>query len=589
MKTVRLVALILLGWGISFSAQAAVTASLNRGIAGPGESVQLTLQRDGRSDVQPDLSPLTRDFKVLGASSGSSIQIINGHVSAKAEMRVDLVAKHAGKLLVPSLQWDGEISPELALTVNDNVASNQPEDSVAGDAQHVYFDLKLDTQHTYVDGAVLLTLRLYTDESLFQASLDLPANSDVKVQQIGTDKQSNESRNGREYQVIERHYALLPQHSGQLKLNGPVLDALVIDASHDDASTEDPFFGSVFAHSPLSGMLNTKRPVHLQGNAISLDVRTRPATVDSKNWLPAQDLTLVEDWRPGNATIHVGDPITRHLRLQAHGTTATQLPDLSTVMALPEGVKAYPDQAKVETQVSGGKLLAVRDQDIALIASQPGHFRLPPVHLTWWDTNQNAARSAELPGRTLDVLPTIGGAGAPTTPTLAPVQTSSVNDVPKNQSPLIRKMSKTDPWQWISLGISVLWLGTMVAWWRRRKLVGRVSRPAPIEPAITGKPATISAAMRMFRKAAKENTPRAARQHLLTWGRATWPDNPPTGLRSLAQRVQEPESMSLLLELDRACYTNAAWQGEPLVRALKPRYNSVKIPKRAEDIADLYV
>src|SRR3546814_155023 len=65
----------------SLCAQAAVTAQLDREQMQPGESVQLNLERDGSGGAELDLSPLKKDFDVLGRSSGSSIQIINGSIS----------------------------------------------------------------------------------------------------------------------------------------------------------------------------------------------------------------------------------------------------------------------------------------------------------------------------------------------------------------------------------------------------------------------------------------------------------------------------------------------------------------------------
>src|SRR3546814_18549147 len=65
----------------SLCAQAAVTAQLDREQMQPGESVQLNLERDGRGGAEPDQSPLQKDFDVLGRSSGSSIQNINGSIS----------------------------------------------------------------------------------------------------------------------------------------------------------------------------------------------------------------------------------------------------------------------------------------------------------------------------------------------------------------------------------------------------------------------------------------------------------------------------------------------------------------------------
>src|SRR3569832_2149390 len=118
----------------------------------------------------------------------------------------------------------------------------------------------------------------------------------------------------------------------------------------------------------------------------------RPASGTGHDWLPAQKVTLAETWQPDNGPLHVGDPITRHVHLSALGLTASQLPDLSVLMPLPDGLRAYPDQAKLDTGVQGDGVVGARDQDIALVASRSGRYQIPALHLYWWDTNRNQQR-----------------------------------------------------------------------------------------------------------------------------------------------------------------------------------------------------
>ncbi|MDR3419287.1 MAG: BatD family protein, partial [Nevskia sp.] len=407
MKTPFRIAVAVLLGAASLSAAAAVTATLDRDEIAPGETVELLLQRDDRSGGDPDLAPLKKDFDVLGSSSGSSIQFINGHMAAKRELHLTLTPKHSGKLQVPPLSWGGEQSQPLELSVTDSAAGGQSgaqpgsQAGATAGSQHVFLTTSLDQPRPYVQSAVVLTVQLHVDVQLYQASLELNGNGDLPVQQIGKDRQTSEMNNGHRYQVIERKYLLQPQRSGTLSLDGPVVEAQVADASRDP-------FGNAFG-----GMFNATRPLRLHGDPIQLEVRARPAAATGPDWLPAQQVNLEEAWRPDNGAVHAGEPLTLHLRLAAHGLTGAQLPDLSTRLVLPDGLKAYPDQAKLGTDLQSGELVGSREQDIALIASRPGHYELPDVHLSWWDTRQDQQREAILPGRTLDILPAVGAAAAP--------------------------------------------------------------------------------------------------------------------------------------------------------------------------------
>lgn len=574
--------------GLSPSASAAVTASLDRDSVASGETVQLTLQRQGRSSAKPDLSPLKRDFDVLGTNSGSSIQMVNGDVSALAHVAVTLAPKRAGRLRIPPIEWNGERSPALELTVapGGSGAGDSPGDAPADAASsQVFLTTSLDTPKPYVQAAAVLTVRLYLGQPLAQASLELPATDELLVQQLGKDKQTRETRNGRAYEVIERKYLLLPQRSGMLNLEGPVFDAQVQDNRH---SQLDPFFGGAFGN-----LMGRTRPLRLRGDPIVLDVQPRPAGATGRDWLPARQVALQESWKSNDARVRVGEPLTRHLSLSVEGVTAEALPDLSSLMQMPDGLRAYPDQPKLDNGLRGEALVGSREQDVAIIAARPGRYELPELRLAWWDTTADVQREAVLPARTLDILAAVAGA-ADVTSSLAPAPAARVDESDKaaaglsatSSAPPAAASTAASPWPWISLGLGLLWLGTIVAWWIFGRRVRR-ARPAAPMVATSTSHASAATAFKAFREACRQHDARSARQHLLAWARATWPEHPPTGLSALAQRLEHPEPRELLLQLDRACYAGGQWDGEELARIALPVAPS-KARDKAPALAGLY-
>jgi len=564
MKIWNYIIVTLLLCSFSWSAQATVTATVSKNIIASGETIQLRIQRDGSSDGQPDISPLKKDFDVLGSSSGSNMQIINGHISRQTQIMVLLSPKHDGKILIPPLQWGNEQSEAIELTVGGKGGSaKQGETQAESEAAHVFITASLDQGKPYVQAAVVLTVRLYTDQSLLQASMDLPASSDVLVKPLGKDAQSNETRNGRNYQIIERKYLLFPQRSGKLSLNGPVLDAQVQDVNNNDP------FNNMFRQVPFGGMMNSVRPIRVHAKAIELNVLPRPASASGTNWLPAQKVTLEEQkdiWKQDNTTIHVGEPLTRHLKITALGLTGAQLPDPNSVMSVPEGIKAYPDQVTIGDDPQGNSVLGSREQSIALIASRPGHYELPAVRLSWWDTLQNAKREITLPAHTLDVLPAAAGVNAMTMP---PAESSSLLSQAGQENPVTAasRMSQNQAWMWISLVLGLLWLGTTAAWWRARKHALLV-KPINIDAEKQPDPIRAGSEFKALKRACSDNDAQSARQHLLAWASTVWPDSSPRGLNELSRKFTDAKLVEPLRKLDRACYTGSAWQGDELLHVL---------------------
>ncbi len=569
MKKTLLIFAALAFLGLSLPAAATLTAQLDHDQIGPGETVQLTLQHDGQTDSQPDLSPLKQDFEIIGRSSSSNIRIINGKMNSQVQISLVLMPKHSGKLHIPALQWDGESTPFLPLEVSNSGAPPQSGNGSGGNAptgnvSHVFVTATPEQKQPYVQAAIPLSVRVYTDQPLYQASLDLQPGNDVLVQQLGKDKQTNETRNGRNYQVIERNYLLFPQRSGRLQLDGAVLSAQVQDTRNNN----DPY-GNIFGRNPFAGMINATRPIRIQSEPIVLKVRPRPAGAKGHDWLPAKSVTLEESWRPDSGALHAGDPVTRHLRLSAEGLTAAQLPDLNKLMQLPDGLRAYPDQPKLSNDTRGNNVIGTRDQDIAVIANTPGRYEIPALHLVWWDTAKNTQREINLPARTLDVLPSAGGAAIST----ALPNQNSVSSGSSTDSSGTDNSTVNFRWNWISLVFAILWLGTLTAWWLSSRRHAKQVTSQPTTPAVSAP--RMAQARKAFQQACRESDAQAARRHLLEWAHATWPQDPPAGLKALAERLDDETFKPLLNQLDRACYTDGVWQGAALLelRALNERNN----------------
>jgi BatD DUF11 like domain len=578
---------------LSPAARAAVSAQLSASAIAPGDSVQLTLEHTGQGGGEPDLAPLNQDFDVLASSSSSRMEIDNGVVSSSTDVTLTLSPKHAGRLTIPSLQWGNDRSPALSLLVSASAAAAAPGISghAAGGAgssagssaatgtgaststPHEFLESSLDTQRPLVQAAVHLTVRLYATETIYHPNLTFSGGPDVLVQQVGDDTQSSEQRGGVTYRVVTRHYLLFPQRSGTLTLAGPVLDAQVTDRSASNPFANDPF-GSFFGGA-LAGLVTT-RPIRLHGQPIVLSVRARPPAADAASyWLPARAVTVSSQWQPSALRVRAGDPVTVHLHLQASDLTAAQLPDLSALWQLPAGLRAYPDQAKLHDSADGNSVTGSRDQTIALIADQPGRFTVPALAVHWWDTRANAARITTLPARTLEILPAAGGAGAgrgssaaPAAP-VAPVAAAAAARPGHAPAP-----TEHNEWRWISGALAALWLATVTAWaWSRRGSglrgsgLSRRAAGESMRSAIAASKPDAARARTALTRACRDADARAARQAVLAWAAARWPQTPPRGLAELS-RLVDTTLADALRQLDRACYAGEPWNGEALLASL---------------------
>jgi len=576
MKSVCQFALLLSLWLIAASVQAEVRASVDNSQVRAGDTIQFTLSHDGQTGSKPDLTPLEQDFDVLATSRSSNVSIVNGSLSSQTQLQMTLSPKQSGPLTIPSLAWGNERSAPIRITVGSG--GNAQSGTNQSQSGNVFLKAVVDDSRPYVQGAVNLTVQLYAAVPLYRATLDLPASSDVLVQQLGEDQKRETNIDGRPYEVIERHYLLFPQHSGALHIPGPVLDAQVPVQSRNDP------FSDFFGRSPLADMMQDVRPIRVHAQDIALDVQPRPAAATASYWIPARKLDVTAQWHPDSLTAQAGEPVTLDLHLRAEGLTAAQLPDVASLIDLPPGLKAYPDQAKLANTAQNGTVVGERDQSVALIADRAGDFQIPALKIQWWDTLASQLREIELPARTLHVTPGAGGAVSAPAPTNRPQAATAASSSQSNAQKNSGQGVSHWPWHWISLILVILWLATLLAWWLSRRRAPKVSLPTPAAAPV--RPSE-SQARNRFQSACRINDPVAARRALLEWAQARWPDAPPAGLRALAGRL-DPEVDALLIDLDRACFAGGQWNGSALAQALK------RLPVRherkadTEELAELY-
>jgi hypothetical protein len=587
-RVLRSGVLLLLLVACTATALANVRASLDVSEITAAETVQLTLEHDGSTSGQPDITPLQQNFDILGTSNSTMIQLVNGSASEKTQVVLTLAPKVTGHLTIPPLSWDGEQTRPLTLDVTGPGGTGQPGAAAAPTAANVFMETSASPEQPYVQAAVHLTVRLYIAEALYHASLELPESSDFVVKRLGSDESSEAERNGRTYEVVTRRFLLFPLHSGNLTLPGPILDAEVAVRQPSSASSGDPF-GGFYGGPSFGGMLQTVRPVRVHASPIVLSVRPRPASAVGSYWLPGRDVTLSAAWNPAKLTAQTGDPVTLDLDLQATGLAAAQLPDLPSLLSLPAGLKAYPDQPKLDDSTQNGELVGSRDQTVALIADSPGHYSIPALTVKWWDTQTDQPRTATLPARSLTILPAPGSNAAAASGPAPAAQPRSAPIASQHAPPPERQkltpLHSPSVWEWVSIGLAVVWLSTLGAWlWSRRSRA--VPRPIPAGPRQLRPDAAKERTA--FRAACQANDPHAARAHLLAWAAALW-GNTPAGINAIAARIGDAAVADLLRDLDRACYAGGPWQGGPLPAALTELpASSDKAARQRDGLAPLY-
>ncbi|GAA0718724.1 BatD family protein [Dokdonella soli] len=515
---------------IAFADASGVRAWLDRDTMQLGETVTLNVEAEGGSSAQPDFSALAQDFNLTGTQSSQQISIINGTRSAKTLWAVGLEPKREGRITIAPIAVGNARTEPIQLSVLAQAAGTQAKPG--GD---VFLEVSAEPLTPYVQQEVRYIAKLYYAFDLTDGNLGEPQADGIGVQRLGQDKSYVATLNGRRYHVVERHYALTPERSGAIAIPALAFRGTALDVT-------DP-----------TGFFSRGRSVGARSDPMQLEVRPKPAQWTDSNWLPAASL-LLKDETELPSEIHVGDPVTRTIRLQAQGLGFEQLPELS--LAAPDGAEVYPDKADTRTRDDGEWLYGERVRKFAFVPNRGGTLTIPGLKVQWWDTVRDRAETAELPPHTIRVLPVAGSAASAATSTgTVPASNAVVPGIAQiAPSPPAKAAAPKRLRVWRALAILgfALWLITLALWWRSRRVMPIAKAAATVLPDSSSQRAAFLRACSLSEFAAAERV-------LVAWARAERADV--RNLGELVARLGDAVQRDALVDLQRARYAGASPQG----------------------------
>ena len=531
MRRCRLIILALLLAG-GAAGQAAVSVEVDRAPVIADQAFRLIFESAEKIDAEPDFSPLNESFTLLGNHRQTSVNIVNGRLSRAQKWVLTLITDQTGTLTIPPIAFGNIKSEARRIEV---VAEARP----AGKSDDIFIEVEVDEPNPYVQAQVIYTLKLLRAAQVSNASLTEPAVADGRalINKLGEDKNYQIRRNNRRYRVTERRYAVFPQASGPLKIE-PVL-------------FKGQSGGGLFSLDPFAPR---PEPIVIRSAPVALAVRPIPAAFSGDRWLPAARLNIQEQWSTDPALLKQGEAATRALTLEAGGLAASQLPAPDSALpdsALPDSFKTYPDQPEFEEASDRRGLVGTRREKMAVIPLAAGEFILPAIRIPWWNIGTDQPEVAELTARRVKVQ---AAAPAPTRPQDEPAPTGQAEATPSAAG---SGAGAGAHWPLVSFALLILWLGTLGLWWRGRRVKNGATSAKPPKPP---GPASI-------KRACMNNDAPGARDALLCWAGAKWPDQRIKNLAALGA-CGDAEFQGKISALNRHLYgqRGAKWDGPAFYR-----------------------
>lgn len=543
-----LIALTCLAFNAAANA-ANITVTTSRNPVALDDSFHLVYEADSSVDDDPDFTPVYKDFDVLSSSQSTNMRSVNGNWSLKKTWDLAVIAKDIGTFTIPPISFGKDTSPAIQVKVSNSTSPN----SVAPLGQatipaSIFLESSIDKKTAWVQSQLIYTVRLLRTVSIANASLSEPVTSDPDaiIHLIAEDNYQT-TRNGIQYEVFERRYAIFPQKSGLLKI-----DPLTFDGRVNATQPR-----TIFDQFRMSGQLK-----RLRSKPVEARINANPASINLQDWLPASNLQMIEEWSDDIQNLKAGEPVTRTITIAAEGLTGTQLPDLKFNDI--DGLKQYPDNAVVENRQTGEGITGLKQIKVALIPAAGGSYTLPEIKLQWWNTTTNKTELASIPQTVITATGSViqNTVVAP----VADTSKTSVSETPSASNETRLTAAASEPhWKWLAQFFAIAWLLTIFLFYKKSR---SNTKPSTAEAQATNK--SLKAAIAAVEHNAKKNDAGKTKDALIKWAQLVYDDRKITNLTQITDHCTAQLSQQIRL-LNESMYgtDTHTWHGKELLIAFE--------------------
>lgn len=468
---------------VSFSQS--FSATVNNEKVGLNDQFQVSFTFSGTSlnNLSNFHPPSFDNFMVLsGPNESTSMQIINGAVSASKTYSYYLQPKNIGKHTIgsASITYNGQSYSTKPLTIDVVKGSAKPKSNNSVAAQpsspniskkeiedNLFIRAVADKHETYLGQQVTVTYKLYTRLSIAsQMSVNkLPQYNGCWAEEINTPNTisfTTEMVKGKRYKVgVLKKAALFPSQTGILDVTPLELTIPIqVQNKRNSGNFFDNFFNNPF------GQVQTYN-YDAKSNVLKIKVKPLPDKGVPPSFNGAVGLfTMNSSIDKHNA--QVNEPL--NLKITISGTGNIQLLDMPTP-TLPTGMEQYEPKTNVKINrdgiISGKKVV-----DYLLIPRIAGEKEIPSIKFSYFNVDKHKYVTLSTPSFKINVAKGQGGGNyASTTPQQSSIKLLG-NDIRyiKTSYSDVRKKSSILFYQsgfWIAVGLPLIFLIGLVTYKKR--------------------------------------------------------------------------------------------------------------------------
>ena len=383
-----------------------------------GEQFRLTYTVNTQNATDFRAGDIPGELEVLigpNRSMQSSYQMINGHTSSSSSITYTYIvcATKNGSFTIPPAHVVVGGKTIASNTLNIKVSGSPQASSGSGGSprQHrqdeqgeirdagsqisgsdLFIKVSANKKRVYEQEPILLTYKVYTLVGLTSLRGDMPDLKSFYTQEVSLPSQKSfsiETFNGRPYRTTTwSQYVMFPQMTGKLQIPSITFEGIVVQQNRNIDPFEAFFNGG-------SGYIEVKKKIIAPGIDIEVDpLPERPAGFSGGvgHFTVSASLSKTET--------KANDPVS--VRITVSGTGNLKLVKQPQI-ELPKDFDKYEPKVTDKTKLTTAGIEGSMIYDILIVPRHQGHYEIPPVSLTYFDTTTKSYKTVTSEPLTLDV------------------------------------------------------------------------------------------------------------------------------------------------------------------------------------------
>ena len=383
-----------------------------------GEQFRLTYTVNTQNATDFRAGDIPGELEVLigpNRSMQSSYQMINGHTSSSSSITYTYIvcATKNGSFTIPPAHVVVGGKTIASNTLNIKVSGSPQASSGSGGSprQHrqdeqgeirdagsqisgsdLFIKVSANKKRVYEQEPILLTYKVYTLVGLTSLRGDMPDLKSFYTQEVSLPSQKSfsiETFNGRPYRTTTwSQYVMFPQMTGKLQIPSITFEGIVVQQNRNIDPFEAFFNGG-------SGYIEVKKKIIAPGIDIEVDpLPERPAGFSGGvgHFTVSASLSKTET--------KANDPVSVRITVSGIGNLKLiKQPQIE----LPKDFDKYEPKVTDKTKLTTAGIEGLMIYDILIVPRHQGHYEIPPVSLTYFDTASKSYKTVTSEPLTLDV------------------------------------------------------------------------------------------------------------------------------------------------------------------------------------------